>query len=167
VDTRAWHLRACLPVRRGCGISDQVQPIFAGGRIRSGVRFSEARQQDRKAQLMYQRTIQQAFRGVSDSLRLSGKHHRRAEVRLVGERPVRHREQASRARRTRLTRGFGSTFRLIPHRRSVDNGFQAGRRLQCAGCRRLVSYHSRSPKRRTAWTRASSTGILYGSRYHT
>ena len=43
-----------------------AQPIFAGGRIRSGVRFSEARQQE--ALLTYQQTIQQAFRGVSDAL---------------------------------------------------------------------------------------------------
>ncbi len=43
-----------------------VQPIFAGGRIRSGVRFSEARQQE--TLLTYQQTIQQAFRGVSDAL---------------------------------------------------------------------------------------------------
>jgi len=43
-----------------------VQPIFTGGRIRSNVRFTEARQQE--ALLAYQQTIQQAFRGVSDSL---------------------------------------------------------------------------------------------------
>jgi len=43
-----------------------VQPIFAGGRIRSGVRFSEARQQE--TLLIYEQTIQQAFRGVSDAL---------------------------------------------------------------------------------------------------
>src|SRR3981189_3213351 len=43
-----------------------VQPIFSGGRIRSNVKFSEARQQE--ALLTYQQTIQQAFRGVSDSL---------------------------------------------------------------------------------------------------
>src|SRR6202040_3718971 len=43
-----------------------VQPIFAGGRIRSGVKFSEARQQE--FVLTYQQTIQQAFRGVSDAL---------------------------------------------------------------------------------------------------
>jgi len=43
-----------------------VQPIFAGGRIRSGVRLSEARQQE--ALLTYEQTIQQAFRGVSDAL---------------------------------------------------------------------------------------------------
>ncbi len=43
-----------------------VQPIFTGGRIRSNVRFTEARQQE--ALLTYRHTIQQAFRGVSDSL---------------------------------------------------------------------------------------------------
>jgi outer membrane protein, multidrug efflux system len=43
-----------------------AQPVFAGGRIRSGVRFSEARQQE--TLLIYQQTIQQAFRGVSDAL---------------------------------------------------------------------------------------------------
>ena len=43
-----------------------TQPIFAGGRIKSGVRLSEARQKEMV--LTYQQTIQQAFRGVSDSL---------------------------------------------------------------------------------------------------
>src|SRR5712672_1193391 len=43
-----------------------VQPIFTGGRIRSNVKFTEARQQE--AALIYQQTIHQAFRGVSDAL---------------------------------------------------------------------------------------------------
>lgn len=43
-----------------------VQPIFAGGRIRSGVKLTEAQQQE--ALLAYQQTIQQAFREVSDAL---------------------------------------------------------------------------------------------------
>jgi len=43
-----------------------IQPIFAGGRITSGVRLSEARKQEMV--LTYQKTIQNAFRGVSDSL---------------------------------------------------------------------------------------------------
>jgi multidrug efflux system outer membrane protein len=43
-----------------------TQPIFSGGRIRSGVRLSEAQQQE--ALLVYQQTIQQAFREVSDAL---------------------------------------------------------------------------------------------------
>jgi multidrug efflux system outer membrane protein len=43
-----------------------VQPIFTGGRIRSNVRLTEAQQ--REAVLVYQQSIQQAFREVSDSL---------------------------------------------------------------------------------------------------
>jgi multidrug efflux system outer membrane protein len=43
-----------------------AQPIFTGGRLRSNVRLSEARQKEMV--LTYQQTIQQAFRGVSDSL---------------------------------------------------------------------------------------------------
>jgi outer membrane protein, multidrug efflux system len=43
-----------------------AQPIFTGGRIRSGVRLSKAQQQE--AELSYKQTIQQAFRDISDSL---------------------------------------------------------------------------------------------------
>ena len=43
-----------------------AQPLFAGGRIKSGVRLAEARKQE--LVLSYQQTIQQAFRGVSDAL---------------------------------------------------------------------------------------------------
>ena len=41
-------------------------PIFNAGRIRSSVRFSEAQQQEALAS--YERTIQNAFREVSDAL---------------------------------------------------------------------------------------------------
>jgi len=43
-----------------------VQPIFEGGRIRNRVRFAEAQTQE--ATVFYERTIQQAFRDVSDAL---------------------------------------------------------------------------------------------------
>jgi multidrug efflux system outer membrane protein len=43
-----------------------AQPIFEGGRIRSGVKYTEAQKQE--FLLVYRQTIQQAFRGVSDSL---------------------------------------------------------------------------------------------------
>jgi multidrug efflux system outer membrane protein len=43
-----------------------TQPIFNGGRIRSNVRLTKAQQEE--ALLVYQRTIQQAFREVSDGL---------------------------------------------------------------------------------------------------
>ena len=43
-----------------------AQPIFTGGRLRSGVRLAEAQQQT--ATLFYQESIQEAFRSVSDAL---------------------------------------------------------------------------------------------------
>ena len=43
-----------------------AQPIFTGGRLRSGVRLAEAREQT--ALLVYQQSIQGAFRSVSDGL---------------------------------------------------------------------------------------------------
>ncbi len=43
-----------------------VQPVFEGGRIRNSVRLAQARTEE--ATLFYQRTVQQAFRDVSDSL---------------------------------------------------------------------------------------------------
>jgi multidrug efflux system outer membrane protein len=43
-----------------------TEPIFNAGRIRSGVRLAEAREQE--ALLVYERTIQGAFREVSDAL---------------------------------------------------------------------------------------------------
>jgi multidrug efflux system outer membrane protein len=43
-----------------------AQPIFTGGRLRSGVRLAEAQQQT--AALFYQQSIQGAFRSVSDVL---------------------------------------------------------------------------------------------------
>jgi len=43
-----------------------VQPVFEGRRIRNRVKFAEVRTQE--ATLVYQRTVQQAFRDVSDAL---------------------------------------------------------------------------------------------------
>ncbi len=47
-------------------VAGLTQPIFTGGRIRSGVKFAEAQQQE--ALLRYEQSIQQAFREVSDAL---------------------------------------------------------------------------------------------------
>jgi outer membrane protein, multidrug efflux system len=47
-------------------VGQLTQPIFEGGRIRSGVKLSEAQKQE--ALLIYQQAIQQSFREVSDSL---------------------------------------------------------------------------------------------------
>src|SRR6266404_2430372 len=43
-----------------------IQPVFEGGRIRNRVRFAQARTEE--ATVVYQQTVQQAFRDVSDAL---------------------------------------------------------------------------------------------------
>jgi multidrug efflux system outer membrane protein len=43
-----------------------LQPVFEGGRIRSGVRLARARTEE--ALLLYRKTVQQAFRDVADAL---------------------------------------------------------------------------------------------------
>lgn len=60
-----------------------VQPIFTAGRLRAGVRVSEAEQQ--AALLTYKKSIQQAFREVSDALVAV---RRLREVRLEAEKQV-------------------------------------------------------------------------------
>jgi outer membrane protein, multidrug efflux system len=47
-------------------IGSLTQPIFAGGKLRAGVKLAEA--QEKEALLAYQQTIQRAFREVSDAL---------------------------------------------------------------------------------------------------
>ena len=60
-----------------------TQPIFAGGRLKSNVRLAEAERDS--AQIVYQRSIQTAFREVSDALIA---HQRTHESRLEQERLV-------------------------------------------------------------------------------
>ena len=69
-----------------------LQPIFEGGRIRNSVRFAEARTQE--ATFVYQRTVQQAFREVSDALVA---YRKSQEVRIQQQqltRAARRRDQA-------------------------------------------------------------------------
>jgi NodT family efflux transporter outer membrane factor (OMF) lipoprotein len=60
-----------------------TQPIFAGGRLKSTVRLAEAERDS--AQIAYQRSIQTAFREVSDALIA---HQRTHESRIEQERLV-------------------------------------------------------------------------------
>jgi len=60
-----------------------TQPIFAGGRIKSGVKLAEAERN--QAEVAYERSIQTAFREVSDALIA---HQRTHESRLEQEKLV-------------------------------------------------------------------------------
>ena len=85
-----------------------VQPIFAGGRIRSGVRLSEARQQE--TLLIYQQTIQQAFRGVSDAL---VEYRKDREFREQQEQLASSAEDAARLSETRYRGGATSYLEVL------------------------------------------------------
>jgi multidrug efflux system outer membrane protein len=85
-----------------------VQPIFEGGRIRSGVKLSEAQQQE--AALFYKQTIQVAFREVSDSLVAYAKDQ---EFRQQEELLAQAAEDATRLSNARYTGGAASYLEVL------------------------------------------------------
>jgi outer membrane protein, multidrug efflux system len=85
-----------------------VQPIFTGGRIRSNVKFTEARQQE--AELVYQESIQQAFRGVSDAL---VEYRKDREFREQQEQLAFSAEDAARLSETRYRGGATSYLEVL------------------------------------------------------
>ena len=89
-------------------ISGLTQPIFSGGRIRSGVQFAEAQQQE--ALLAYQQTIQQAFREVSDALVAYRKNQ---EFRRQQEQLVHSAQDASQLSDTRYRAGLTSYLEVL------------------------------------------------------
>jgi len=94
-----------------------VQPIFTGGRIRSNVKFTEARQQE--AALVYQQSIQQAFRGVSDAL---VEYRKDREFREQQEQLSFSAEDAARLSETRYRGGATSYLEVLT---SETNYFDA------------------------------------------
>lgn len=88
--------------------SQLAQPLYAGGTLRSGVRLAEAEQQE--AALNYQRTIQQAFREVSDALIAYQKDH---EFRTQQESLTRAAQDASRLSDIRYRGGAASYLEVL------------------------------------------------------
>src|SRR6266850_1837589 len=68
------------PARAWQFVPQVIQPIFEGGRIRSNVKLTEAGREI--ALVQYERTIETAFREVSDAL---VQHHRVTEIRTQQE----------------------------------------------------------------------------------
>lgn len=85
-----------------------AQPIFAGGRIRFGVKLTEARQQE--ALLTYRRTVQHAFRGVSDAL---VEYHRDQEFRAQQQQLVRAARDAAELSEVRYRGGDASYLEVL------------------------------------------------------
>lgn len=94
-----------------------TQPIFAGGRIKSGVRLAEA-QRD-QAEVAYEKAIQTAFREVSDALIA---HQRTRESRLEQEQLVRALEDRKRLAYVRYQGGVDTQLNALDADRDL---FQA------------------------------------------
>jgi multidrug efflux system outer membrane protein len=93
-----------------------AQPIFAGGRIHSNVRFTEARQQE--AALVYQQSIQQAFLGVSDAL---VEYRKDREFREQQEQLAFSAQDAARLSETRYRGGATSYLEVLTNETNYFN----------------------------------------------
>jgi multidrug efflux system outer membrane protein len=108
-----------------------LQPVFEGGRIRNNVAFAEARTQE--ATLVYQRTVQQAFRDVSDALVSYGKSR---EVRTEQQKLTTAAEDATRLSNMRYRGGAASYLEVLD---SETRFFDAQLNLAQAQLRELQS----------------------------
>lgn len=94
-----------------------MQPIFAGGRIRSNLKLTEAQQQE--ALLVYQQAIQRAFREVSDALVA---YRRNQEAREQQELPTRSAQDAARLSDLRYRAGETNYLEVLTNE---TNSFSA------------------------------------------
>ncbi len=94
-----------------------AQPIFTGGRLRSGVRLAEAQQQT--AALFYQQSIQGAFRSVSDALVA---YRKTREFRAQQELLFQSAEEAARLSHMRYTGGATGYLEVLTNE---TNAFSA------------------------------------------
>jgi multidrug efflux system outer membrane protein len=85
-----------------------LQPVFEGGRIRNRVRFAEARAQE--VTFVYQRTVQQAFREVSDAL---VGYRKSQEVRIQQQQLTNAAEDATRLSNMRYRGGATSYLEVL------------------------------------------------------
>jgi outer membrane protein, multidrug efflux system len=102
----AWNFGASL-----------AQPLFTAGRIRSGVRLAEARQQT--ASLVYQQSVQAAFRSVSDALVA---HRKTREFRVQEEFLFQSAQDAARLSHMRYTGGVTGYLEVLTNE---TNAFSA------------------------------------------
>jgi len=113
--TRAWEF-----------VANASMPIFNAGRIKSGVRFSEAVQKEALAR--YEQSIQNAFREISDAL--IG-YRKTREEREQQELVVRARSESRRLAEIRWVGGLDSYLQVLDADRTLFEG-----QLQLAQLRR-------------------------------
>ncbi len=109
-----------------------LQPIFEGGRLRNRVRFAEARTQE--VTLAYQRTVQQAFREVSDAL---VGYRKSQEVTIQQQQLTSAAEDATRLSNMRYRGGAASYLEVLD---SETRFFSARLALAQAVLRELESF---------------------------
>ena len=85
-----------------------IQPVFEGGRIRNQVRFAQARTQE--ATVVYQRTVQRAFRDVSDAL---VGYRKSQEFRIQQEQLTHSAEEATKLSNMRYKGGATSYLEVL------------------------------------------------------
>jgi multidrug efflux system outer membrane protein len=85
-----------------------IQPVFEGGRIRNRVRLSRARTEE--ATLVYQQTVQQAFRDVSDAL---VGYRKSQEFRIQQEQLTHSAEEATKLSNMRYKGGATSYLEVL------------------------------------------------------
>jgi len=85
-----------------------VQPVFEGGRIKNGVRLAQARTQE--ATVFYERTVQSAFRDVSDAL---VGYHKSQEFRMQQEQLTHSAEEATKLSNMRYKGGAASYLEVL------------------------------------------------------
>ena len=88
--------------------ANAVQPVFEGGRIRNRVKLAQA--QTEEATLSYQRTVQQAFRDVSDALVAYSKSQ---EFRMQLEQLTHSAEEATKLSNMRYKGGAASYLEVL------------------------------------------------------
>ena len=100
-------------------------PLFNAGRIRNGVRLTEAQKQE--ALVGYEKSIQTAFREVSDAL---VNYHRTAEQRAQQELLVKALQDSVRLSNLRYTGGLDSYLQVLDAERNLFQGNLALARLK-------------------------------------
>jgi multidrug efflux system outer membrane protein len=108
-----------------------VQPVFEGGRIRNRVRFARARTEE--TTLVYQQTVRQAFRDVSDALVA---YRKSQEFRIQQEQLTHSAEEATKLSNMRYKGGATSYLEVLD---SETRYFSAQLSLAQAQLRELQS----------------------------
>jgi NodT family efflux transporter outer membrane factor (OMF) lipoprotein len=105
------------PMRAWNFIANASTPIFTAGRIKSGVKFAEAAQQEALAR--YEQSIQSAFREISDAL--IG-YRKTREERGQQELVVKAREESRRLSELRWVGGLDSYLQVLDADRTLFEG---------------------------------------------